>query len=264
MTPDSRRSLPPNGTTVLRGRDHPRLGASAVAWDGTSLAVGISAGARAKPSPALDANEDVGAVVKGSRADLLVVADGHFGCEASELAVDHVLAAIGDEPPPATLSDEQLIAIFFDAGVAVQRETSRVGSLHPDSRTTLALALVADDAVQWAAIGDSCVVVAGNDGGARLDVPRSAYLGHRFGLTDIAAALTRGRRARSSVDCLVLATDGFVDCLVPEDLDVAAVVSDELGSARDPEQVVERLLALALDRDADDAVTIAVAWDPLT
>lgn len=253
------RSFPTGGKTVLRGRDHPRLGAYAVGRVGTSLAVGISAGATAKPSPALDANEDVGAAVKGARADLLVVADGHFGCEASELAVDHVLAALGEDPPPADLSDEQLVAIFFDAGVAVQRETTRVGVQHPDSRTTLAFALVADDAVQWAAIGDSCVVVAGNDGGARLDVPRSAYLGDRFGFTDVAATLTRGRCARSSIDCLVLATDGFVDCLVPDGVDVAAIVSGELGSARDAGQIAEALVTLALRQRAGDAVTIAVA-----
>jgi len=143
--------------------------------------------------------------------------------------------------------------------VTVQSETSRTGCLHPGSRTTLALALVADDAVQWASLGDSCIVLASTGDGARLDVPRSAYLGYRFDFADVAAALTRGRNAWSGVDCLVLATDGLVDTLGADRLDVAAVVSGELGSAPDAAGMAERLLRLALDGGADDAVTIAVA-----
>jgi serine/threonine protein phosphatase PrpC len=220
----------------------------------------MSAGARTKPRPALDPNEDVGAVVSGSRADLLVVADGHFGREASELAVDHVLDMIGDDPPPADLTDEELVDLFFDAGVAVHRETSRAGSPHPDSRTTLALALVAGDAVQWASLGDSCVVLATSEAGAtRVDVPRSAYLGYRFAPSDMAAALTRGRAAWNSGHCLVLATDGLVDAVGVDGLDIAAIVSRELGSGADAARTAERLLQLALAGQADDAVTIAVA-----
>jgi serine/threonine protein phosphatase PrpC len=250
---------PINGKTVLRGRDHPQLGAKAVARVGSSLALAMSAGARAKALPALDPNEDVAAIVHGSRADLLVVADGHFGREASELAVDHVLEAIGDDPPPADLSDDELVTVFFDAGVTVQREISRPDCPHPNSRTTLALALVSDGAVQWAALGDSCVVLATTAGGARLEVPRNAYLGYRFAFADVAAALTRGRAEWNSGDCLVLATDGLVDAVELDGLDIATVVSRELGSAADAARAAEVLLQLALAKDADDAVTIAVA-----
>jgi len=222
----------------------------------------MSAGSRAKALPVVDPNEDVGAVVRGTRANLLVVADGHFGREASELAVDHVLDAIGDDPPPADLTDDELVTVFFDAGVAVQRELGRPGCLHPDSRTTLALALVAGDAIQWAAIGDSCVVLTSTADGARLDVPRNAYLGYRFSIAEVAAALTRGRAAWSSGDCLVLATDGLIDAVAVDGIDVAAVVSRELGSPVDAARAAETLLHLALSEDADDAVTIAVAATP--
>ena len=253
---------PMNRKTVLRGRDHPGLGAKTIARIGPSLAVAMTAGVRPKAPPAVDPNEDMGAVVRGPRADLLVVADGHFGREASELAVDHVLDAIGDDPPPADLTDDELVTVFFDAGVAVQRELGRPGCPHPESRTTLTLALVADDAVQWAAIGDSCVVLASTAGGARLDEPRNTYLGYRFSFTEVAAALTRGRAAWNSGNCLVLATDGLVDALAVGELDVAAVVSRELGSAADAARAAETLLHLAVAEEADDAVTIAVAATP--
>lgn len=244
---------------LLRGRDHTQLGACTVEHVGSSLAVGMSAGARAKARPAVDPNEDVGAVARGPRADLLVVADGHFGREASELVVDHVLGALGEDPPPADLAYEDLVALFFDAGVAVQRETSRAGCRHPHSRTTLALALVTDDSLQWAALGDSCIVLATEEGGARLDLPRNAYLGYRFDFADVATALTSGRTAWDSNDFLVLSTDGLVDAVRANGLELAAFVSSELRNTSDAPRAAGGLLQLAVAGHVDDAVTIAIA-----
>jgi serine/threonine protein phosphatase PrpC len=219
----------------------------------------MSAGAKPLSGRAVDGNEDVGAIVRGSRAELLIVADGHFGHEASELAVHHVLEALGDDLPPADLVDEELVALFFDAGVAVQHETGRFGCPHPESRTTLALALVTDEVVQWAALGDSCVMIAAGDSGVRLDAPRSAYLGSRFHVADVAAAMTRGRVARTASDALVLATDGLVDALGVADMDLATAVLRELGGLVDAERLADSLVQLALEYEAEDAVTVAVA-----
>ena len=241
---------------LVRGGDHGRLGAYSVETVGTSVALGISAGAHAKPS--LDANEDAGAVVGGARADLLVVADGHFGGEASELAVDHVLAELGDDPPPADLDDARLVELFFDAGLAVQRGTTRAGVTHPNTRTTLAIALVTDATVQWASMGDSCVALATHESAARLDVPRSAYLGQRFALAEVAAALTRGRSPRGPADYVLVASDGLVDVLASDARDLVAAASSH-GGAADAALITETLLRLALERETRDAVTVAVS-----
>ena len=251
--------MPVPEAIVLHGSDHRGVGEHTLATIGSSLAVATSAGAKPPSVPAVDGNEDVGAIVSGSRAELLIVADGHFGHEASELAVHHVLEALGDDPPPADLVDEELVALFFDAGVAVQHETGRFDCPHPNSRTTLALALVTDEIVQWAALGDSCVIIAAGQWGVRLDTPRSAYLGSRFHVTDIAAAMTRGRLARTVWDALVLATDGLVDALGVADKDLATTVQRELGSRVGAEQLADCLIQLALGHGAEDAVTIAVA-----
>jgi serine/threonine protein phosphatase PrpC len=244
---------------IVRGHDHPALGTSSVTALAASLAIGISAGARAKTSPTAAPNEDAGAVARGSRADLLVVADGHFGTEASELVVDHVLRAIGEDPPPADLTDEDLVALFYAAGIAVQRETTRPGCPHPHSRSTLAIALVASDLVQWAAIGDSCVVVATGDGGTRLDAPRPAYLGHHFTAADVAGALSRGRTPRVSRTCVVLATDGLVQGLEEGGAEVAASVGTDARDAAAATDVAQALLGRALGNGVRDAVTVAVA-----
>lgn len=248
---------PAYGEAVLRGRDHERSRTVAGASVGPSLAVAMSAGSVVGTRQSVDPNEDVAAVVRGPRAELLVVADGHFGHEASELVVDHLLETLGDDPPPADLSDDELVALFYDAGLAVQHETGRPGFPHPDSRTTLAFALASDDAVQWAALGDSCVVLASTGSAVRVDAPRSAYLGSRFGLADVAAALTRGCEPRS--DALVLATDGLVDALGADDEELTAAVRRELRRGARGERLAQRLVDLALERGAADAVTVAVA-----
>jgi serine/threonine protein phosphatase PrpC len=245
-------------TTVLRGRDHPTLGQHVIVDIERSLALAMSAGAQSGDAT-IGRNEDVGAIVVGPRASLLVVADGHFGCEASELAVEFVLTALSADPPPADISDEELVTVFFDAGVAVQRETAHVAHGRPESRTTLALALVSRDAVQWAALGDSCVLVTSQDDGGRLDVPRSAYLGQRFGISEMAAAMTRGRCRRDDVAGLVLATDGLVDSLGREMLDILSGMLSEPPQRGLAGQVAERLVMAALRRRATDALTVAVA-----
>ena len=185
---------------VLHGRDHRGVGEK-LSHD-RIVARRRHECRRAKPLsvPTVDRNEDVGAIVRGSRADLLIVADGHFGHEASELAVTTCWKRSATIPPPADLVDEELVALFFDAGVAVQRETGRPGCPHPDSRTTLALALVADDVVQWAALGDSCVVSprATRSSPARRAAKRVSRL--RFACRRCGGSLTRGRVARTSID----------------------------------------------------------------
>jgi serine/threonine protein phosphatase PrpC len=243
---------------VVAGRSYPRLGALHTKSASAALAVGTTAGALLKWTPPLDPNEDVGAVVRGPRADLLVVADAHFGCEASELAVGHVLAALGDDPPPADLSPESLTALVFGTGIAVQHGTSLPECPHPDSRTTLALALVTPDAVQWATFGDSYVLTVHEGVAARLDTPRNAYLGHAFGVEEITALMSSGRAERRPGEAVVLASDGLesIEPVLPE---MAAFVSHSIDHAYGAGLVVEGILELALQYQTADATTVAVA-----
>lgn len=242
---------------ALRGSDHVDLGKHVATSIGSTLALCMSAGAAPKRHAIGALNEDAGAIAVGRRGVVLIVADAHFGYDASELAVDHVLDAIGPDPPPADLSGDELVALFFDAGVAVQRETTRPGFAHPNSRTTLALALVSDKAVQWASLGDSCVLLVSDDGCERVDVPRGAYLGQGFDMAEIAATLSTGRASRSDVRGVVLATDGLVDSLGEDGQGVAAVVAAQRRDARDARDLGERLVTGALARGITDAVTVA-------
>jgi serine/threonine protein phosphatase PrpC len=244
---------------LVHGRDHVDLDARDVTELGDSVAIGITAGGQAKPRPPLDPNEDAGAVVRGDEAALLVVADGHFGREASELAVEHVVAAFGDDPRRPGLSDEELVRLFFDAGVAIQRETTRPGCAHPHTRTTLALALVGRGQVQWASFGDSGVLIVSEDRGTRFDRPRNVYLGDSFTVGDVSSALQRGMSDVATGSYVVVTTDGLLDALEQSETDLATTVSREAMPAAAAGEMVELLLASALRRRSRDAVTVAVA-----
>jgi Protein phosphatase 2C len=251
--------MPPPRTAVLKGRDHTRLGAHAVAEIGAALAVAMTAGANARSRPSYDPNEDSGAILDVPGASALIAADGHFGHESAECVVDFVVDALGADPPDARLSEAQLVRMFFDAGVAVQRETTRATCPHPDSRTTLVLAVVACDAVHWAAFGDSSIVLVGKDGGIRVDTPRAVYLGDRFTHIDVGNALTRGRVPRDDIACVVCATDGLEHGLARGDSTLEGAVASETAEASTAREVAEGLIARALSAGVDDAVTVAVA-----
>ena len=243
-------------SVVLYGRDHGALGEHVVSSIGSSLALCTSAGAVPKHGEEASKNEDAGAVAVSAGGALLVIADAHFGSEAAEIAVDVVLDALGANVPPA-VSDEELVALFFDVGVAVQRGTSASGSAYSQSRTTLALALVVEDGVRWAALGDSCVVLVTREGCERVDRPRGGYLGQQFDLTEIVATLATGRCDRSRARAVVLATDGLL--ALPEYRgDAAVAVRDEYQDERSAPELAERLVLRALEQKTSDAVTVAV------
>lgn len=246
-------------SALLLGREHHDLGACVVASLSDSVAIAMSAGSASKGRVG-KGNEDSGAVVSKGRAALLVVADAHFGPEAAEVAVDHIVTSIGGDISGAELTDEATASLFFRTGVAVQRETTRAGFPHPDTKTTLALARMTDDDVVWASIGDSCVFLASASGGTTgMGTPRSAYLGNRFTPADVAASVAYGRLRRSEVRAVVVATDGLVATLGRAGLEVASAVEEACRSNSAADEVAEALVSRALREGCDDAVTVAVA-----
>jgi serine/threonine protein phosphatase PrpC len=244
---------------ILNGRRHPQLGAVAVKSVSPTLGLGMTAGAVKKRIPPVEPNEDAGAIVGGPRADLLVVADAHFGALAAEIAVEHVLAAIGDDPPPSDLPPAELVALVFEAGVAVRQATTARGCLTPESATTLALALVTEHEVQWASFGDSCIVVTHGHEGRRLDTRRGAYLGQAFDVGEVEELMSHGRYERRDGDCVIVATDGLADVIAPGWSTMAVLVSAYVERTYGAGAIVESLVDLALQREAADAVTLAVA-----
>jgi len=241
-----------NEPIVLWGRDHTELGEVAVRAPVPGAAGALSRGALPKAYDYVDPNEDAVALAAGGRATLAVVADGHGGIQASEAAVSYMSQRLAHDPPPADLTDDALVALFHEAGEAVM-SAAYDGYQRRYSGTTLAIALVTAERLQWASYGDSAVFA--GDGGQvlRLDRPLHRFLGCSISSEQMRAELSRGTYARPNGAWVVLASDGFTDYLetAPEQAVRHALRQGVPGA------VAEALVRRAFAGGAGDNVAVA-------
>lgn len=200
---------------VLWGKDHVELDEVVVERLGARAAVAITRGRHRKPYRYTDPNEDAAAAVVGPRATLLAVADGHNGWPATEAAINTVVEGLGADPPPADLDDAALIDLFHCASQAILEVTTHPDSRNPDSRTTLAVALVAPGRLQWASFGDSAVYRVTAGGAAALSAPQHRFVGYPMPRYAVDHILDRGTAELGEDTWVVVASDGFVDYAQP-------------------------------------------------
>lgn len=236
---------------VLWGKDHVALDEVAARSPAPRTAVAMTRGRHKKAYRYTDPNEDAAVAVVGPRATMLVVADGHNGWTATQAAVDAVLAHFGDDPPPADVSDRELVEVFHRAGGAILDMTGRPEALNPDSRTTLVLALVAGRRLQWASFGDSAVYTATPAAAVRLGQGRHLFVGYPMARHHVDRALERGTQQLTEGAWVIVATDGFVDFAHP-------FPTGLLQAEADAEAVARGLVLAACDGGAGDNVAVAV------
>jgi serine/threonine protein phosphatase PrpC len=241
---------------VLWGRDHVAYGQVTVRSVSPDVAVAITRGRFPKAYFSVDPNEDTAAAVVGRAATLLVVADAHNGYDAAEIAVGTVLDVLGDDPPPANLSDAQLVDLFLTASKAVMRKTRALPLPKRESVTTLTVALVARQRVQWAGMGDSALFVADRQTARDLSRPRHHFVGFQASRRDIDERLWRGVRPLAHDSWVVVASDGFTNFA---SMSPAMVVADAVRRSEDARDVAERLVQHAAEGGAGDNIAIAVA-----
>jgi serine/threonine protein phosphatase PrpC len=242
---------------LLLGSDHPDLGDVAVRSVGDRLAVGLTRGALAKAYSYVDPNEDVAAVVSGDDADLLVVADGHNGCAAAEVALEVVVGRLGDRPPPPELQDRALVELFWEANEAIRAATSSLDHPHAASRTTLTVVLAASEQVQWAAMGDSPVVVLGDGTQRELTRPRHQFLGDAVSIPELAGRMVWGTADLGPASWVLALTDGFSNFAAPAGHPERAAAA-VLAGVDDATSAVRALVDAAAAGGAGDNVAVAL------
>ena len=261
----------------LLGCDHRRVGPIATLAEG-SLAIALSAGGAPKTYDHTDANEDAVGFASHANGALLVVADAHGGRIASETAVTYVLergaAAWLEEAAPACWA-EHVRRALWEAHMAVRRAAQR-----PDrqgSRTTLALALVRNDAerIYVASVGDSHVFRVTAEAtedlaeAGRPCAPRF-FLGSES-LTEDALdeAAVSDEASVSGVRAVALATDGLSErgvgvadpaAAVGEAVATAAAAAPDLRALETARGVAERSNAAHRENPSGDNVGVAVVW----
>jgi hypothetical protein len=237
---------------VLWGKDFVDLDHIEVEELTDDVAVAITRGRHQKAYRYTHPNEDAAVAIMGPRATLLAVADGHNGWPATEAAITTVVDALGDDPPPANLDDDTLVELFHRASHAVRDVTEAPGFEHPQSRTTLVMALVTRGRVQWASFGDSAVYSVTPGGAAPLSQSQHRFVGYPMPRTAVDYYLDRGTFQLPAGAWVVAASDGFVDFAHPFPTAVFAEHDGAAGIARG-------LVVAACEGGAGDNVAVAVA-----
>jgi serine/threonine protein phosphatase PrpC len=195
------------------GRDYPEHSVRQLNGMDIHIAAGITAGAQPKAYPHTDPNEDALRVLRSGDATVLALCDGHRGESGARLAVQ-LLGTILGEDPHALDTEEDLLGTLHMANDYVRNETAAAGQ--PESRTTLALAVVKGGRVRWVHMGDSLLAIVEPDGEVRrLGKARHRFLGWPMDLADVDAATDRGTEHSAPAGWLVLASDGLTDFAKP-------------------------------------------------
>ena len=266
-------------SAVLRGREHLVLGEIAAMGEGCAGAA-ISLGGARKTYRFTDPNEDAALFAYGETGWIVGLADGHRGFEASEVAVDHVLANPAPHWTESNVIDPErwelyALAVFNDANDEILREVARSPKF--GTRTTLALAWVvpAQDRLFYAAIGDSHIFRVTDRHAEDLAVRETAddhtyFLGHAPETAEkLQKKCSVGSLPLGDTRAVVLASDGLSEQRIGV-VDPEAAVLDAVDRAQlenpgvRPISTARRVVATAMDAQhgnrAGDNICTAVLW----
>lgn len=255
---------------VLRGRDHTGIGRVACLAEG-ALGLAISRGGATKRYAHRDPNEDAVGFAHGPGGVVLAIADGHGGHQASEQAVEELIALAADWTGPTQPPEpwEHAAARFVTRIHDAIRAAGASGG-NPGARTTLSFASIRplEDRWAWAAVGDSHVFrLAGDDAvecGAGDGAPR--FLGSPAREGD-ELDLRLGHEPLPGMRGLVLVSDGLSERGIGVADPPGAVAEAVALGARHPLHLrplesARTLVEIALDshrrHDAGDNVACAI------
>ena len=264
---------------VIYGRDHES--ASEIycrTIENSNIAFGISVGIMSK------ANEDCLGISKSGDEALLAIADGHWGREASELAIDKTMEMIRSAPRPA--KENEIRARFYALFEQINQELFSIAMSHPGAiapETTLIVCQLKEIRLEkylyWSGFGDSYLFVFRNNKLTQLNSLNQYWLGMLSRMSEYSAArqltlkslfgesryigvadgLETGIEKLQSGDIIILCTDGLIgsDERVPES--VGELIRTILTSVDSLENKVSNLIKSALDRGERDNISCILA-----
>lgn len=268
----------PEKLTIF-GRDHDSPGTVHVQnLDPAGVSLGTSCGVTSKP------NEDaLGAAVSGPEM-VLVIADGHWGRDASEIAVAKAVDLLREENRPSQDSETRarLFALFEQVNNELyDLAVSAPGA--PTPETTLIVChvkqAVSGKYLYWASFGDSYLFLLRKGKLKQFNSLNPFWLGYLSRLsektetrsilmrflaeearyTGVASGLETGIELLEPGDMIFLCTDGLVGSdRQPEQAIIDRIV-DLLTCDLPLESKVERLIAAALNRGEKDNISCVLA-----
>jgi protein phosphatase len=228
------------------------------------------------------------ALQSGATAYLCLVADGMGGAKAGEYASKvaaevtraHVIRAAGDSAPPDDNAWQELLRSAVQAANQRVYDESRADHARHGMGTTLTLALLVDNCVHIASVGDSRAYLmnpAGvtSDGASNAQLtsdhslvarlvdigqltpeearahPQRNLLYRSIGTDPLVEVDTRSEQLEAG-DVLLLCSDGLINHVADQELAQIALATT------DPDRACEELVALANQRGGWDNITVVV------
>jgi serine/threonine protein phosphatase PrpC len=264
---------------TIFGRDHDAKGEIFLeSLDSLPVTLGTSAGTTAKP------NEDaVGVSVQGSEM-VLAIADGHWGREASEIAVSKAVELIGPESlhMPKNEPRERLFSLFDEINSQLyDMAPSASASTTPETTLVVGLIREMEDGkfLYWASFGDSYIFLLRKEMIKQLNSLNARWLGYLSKLSEknevravlmktlvdktryvgVDGGLETGMEKLEPGDILFLCTDGLIGSDIEPDPALLYWIRMLLRSDMPPDSKVQKAIASALARGENDNITCLVA-----
>ena len=268
-----------SNTIVIYGRDHESANEiDCRIIENSKVAFGISAGVTTK------ANEDgLGISISGIET-LFAIADGHWGREASELAIDKAIEMSRSMLRPA--QENETRARFYALFEQINQDLFVMGMTHPGAlapETTLIVCQLKEFESQkylyWSSFGDSYLFIFRNNKLTQLNSLNQYWLGMLSRMSEtsrnkqlalrglfgesryigVADGLETGIEKLQPGDMIFLCTDGLIgsDESVPEAVDTT--FRKILAAVAPLEDKVSGLIKSALDRGESDNVSCILA-----
>ena len=268
-----------NVKLTIYGKDHEAQGEVYARELGSlQIALGTSVGVLSK------ANEDcLGAAVRSSEI-VLTIADGHWGRDASEIAVSKAVDLLRDDARPSKESETRarLFALFDQ----VNTELYRLATLTPGasaSETTLIVCHVKQAAtgkyLYWSSFGDSYLFLLRDKQLKQLNSLQPFWLGYLSKLSEnaktgsilmrflfeearyvgVASGLETGIEKLDPEDVIFLCTDGLVGSDREPEPSILNEITEVLISDVPLKSKVERVITSALRRGELDNISCVIA-----
>ena len=264
---------------VIHGRDHESPHEIHYqTFENSSITFGTSVGVMPK------ANEDcLGVSISGDEL-IFAIADGHWGREASELAIDTTMEMFRSMLRPA--KENETRARFYALFEQINQELFEMAMEHPGAlapETTLIVCQLkefeSEKYMYWSSFGDSYLLLLRDNKLIQVNSLNAYWLGMlsrmsetsmtrqltlkgSFGDTryiGVADGLETGIEKLQSGDMILLCTDGLIgsDEGVPEDVDTT--IKKILTAVVPLEDKVTALIKFALDRGERDNISCILA-----
>ena len=244
----------------------------------SNIAYGISVGVISK------ANEDcLGISIAGDEI-LMAVADGHWGREASELAIDKTMEMF--RLMPRLARENEIRARFYALFEQINQELFTMGMTHPGALAPETALIVcqleeieSEKYLYWSSFGDSFLFIFRNSRLIQVNSLNAYWLGMLSRMSEanksrqlilkslfgesryigVADGLETGIEKLHSGDMILLCTDGLIgsDESVPEFVDKN--IRTILATTAPLENKVRNLIKSALDKGEKDNISCILA-----